>query len=103
MNVQSYGPNVQHLGSASKSVMQTEESQSTGKGSFSDLLKQYVQETNHATKEASAQAENLAITGEGNMSETLLAAKQADLSFQLMLSARNKLLDAYREVMRMQV
>jgi len=103
MNIQSYGPSVQNLGGASKSVLQTEENQSTEKGSVSEMPKPYVQATNHAKTEASAQAENLAITGEGNMSETLLAVKQADLSFQLMLSARNKLLDAYREVIRMQV
>jgi len=103
MNIQSYGPGIQNLGGASKSVIQTEETQGAGKGSFSDMLKQYVQDTNHAEKSAEAKAENLAITGEGNMLETLLAVKQADLSFQLMLSARNKLLDAYREVIRMQV
>ncbi|MDX8383899.1 MAG: flagellar hook-basal body complex protein FliE [Ghiorsea sp.] len=99
MNIQSYGPNIakQALGSASSPA---EGSQG---GKFGEVLKQYTQDMNHDVKAAGKQAETLAITGEGNMSESLLAMKQADLSFQLMLSARNKVMDAYREVMRMQV
>jgi len=38
-----------------------------------------------------------------NTSETLLAIQKADLSFQLMMSVRNKLVSAYREISRMQV
>ena len=32
-----------------------------------------------------------------------LAAEQADLSFQLFMQARNKIVSAYQEVMRMQI
>jgi len=97
MNIQSYGPNI------SKPSLALEKPQQQPKGQFVDVLKQYTTEMNHDVKAAGKNAEKLAITGEGNMSETLLAMKQADLSFQLMLSARNKLMDAYREVIRMQV
>jgi flagellar hook-basal body complex protein FliE len=33
----------------------------------------------------------------------MLALNKADLSFRMMLEVRNKLLDSYQEVMRMQV
>ncbi len=99
MNIQSYGPNVtkQALGNLELEPKQEQQ------GKFAGVLKQYATEMNQDVKAAAKQAETLAITGEGNMSETLLAMKQADLSFQLMLSARNKVMDAYREVLRMQV
>jgi len=99
MNIQSYGPNITKQALSS---VEAEPKQAQG-GQFAQVLKQYATDMNHDVKAASKQAETLAITGEGNMSETLLAVKQADLSFQLMLSARNKLMDAYREVIRMQV
>jgi flagellar hook-basal body complex protein FliE len=99
MNIQSYGPNI------TKQVLSNVETDTdqAGKGQFANVLKQYTADMNHDVKASAQQAEKLAITGEGNMSETLLAVKQADLSFQLMLSARNKVMDAYREIIRMQV
>jgi len=99
MNIQSYGPNITKQVTGSMSPAQHDEK----KGQFSAVLQEYTQQMNHDVKAAAKQAEHLAITGEGNMSETLLAVKQADLSFQLMMAARNKVMDAYREVMRMQV
>ena len=99
MNILTYGPNGTKQGLAN---LETETKQANN-GQFGEVLKQYVSDMNHDKKVAAKQAETLAVTGEGNMSETLLAVKQADLSFQLMISARNKLMDAYREVMRMQV
>ena len=38
-----------------------------------------------------------------NIHETMLALSHADLSFKLMVQVRNKALEAYQEVMRMQV
>ena len=99
MNIQGYGPyNVKP--SLGNEATKTGES---GKGQFAEVLKEYASDMNTDVKAASKQAEHLAVTGEGNMSETLIAMKQANLSFQLMLSARNKMMDAYREVIRMQV
>ncbi len=72
-------------------------------GDFAAFLKAYTEQVNAQHHEASRAAEALATGQGGNTSETLLAIQKADLSFQLMLSVRNKLVDAYREVMRMQV
>jgi len=99
MNIQTYGPH-----GAKQTFAQVDSNQTSDqKGNFAEILKQYASETNQSVKAANKKAETLAVTGEGNMSETLLAVKQADLSFQLMLSARNKVMDAYREIIRMQV
>jgi len=72
-------------------------------GNFSSLIQQYIQQANQDEKSAGKAAVNLAMGKSANVSETLLAVQKANLSFQLMLSVRNKLVDAYREVMRMPV
>ena len=70
---------------------------------FATLMQQYVQQANQETKAANEAGVELAMGESNNVSETLLAMQKADLSFQLMVGVRNKLVDAYREVMRMQV
>lgn len=70
---------------------------------FGDLLKQALQEVNTASTQAEAEARNL-MTGESaDMHTAILAVQKADLSFQMMMAVRSKLIDAYREVMRMQM
>lgn len=39
----------------------------------------------------------------GDVTQAILSLEKADMSFQLMVEVRNKLLTAYEEVMRMQV
>ena len=41
--------------------------------------------------------------GEGNLHETMLALEKADVSMRVAMKVRNKILDAYNEVMRMPV
>ena len=44
------------------------------------------------------------LNGEGEeIHKVALAAQQADLSFQMFLQVRNKVISAYQEIMRMQV
>jgi flagellar hook-basal body complex protein FliE len=70
---------------------------------FGDLLKQALQEVNQVSAQAEGEARNL-MTGESaDMHSAMLAVQKADLSFQMMMAVRSKLIDAYREVMRMQM
>jgi flagellar hook-basal body complex protein FliE len=74
-----------------------------GGAAFGDLLKQALQEVNQASAQADTEARNL-MTGESaDMHTAMLAVQKADLSFQMMMAVRSKLIDAYREVMRMQM
>ena len=41
--------------------------------------------------------------GKGDLQETMVALEKADVSFRLMMQIRNKVLEAYQEIMRMQV
>lgn len=70
---------------------------------FGDLLKQALQEVDQVSAQAEGEARNL-MTGESaDMHTAMLAVQKADLSFQMMMAVRSKLIDAYREVMRMQM
>ena len=72
-------------------------------GSFKDVLAKSLEEVNRMQVEAQ-QAVNKFATGETtNQAEVIAAVRQAEIAFQLMTEVRNKLVDAYQEVMRMRV
>ena len=52
--------------------------------------------------EADRQSDALA-NGAGNLHETALALEKADVAMRVAMKVRNKLVDAYHEVMRMSV
>ena len=49
------------------------------------------------------QAVNELATGSGDITSAVLAVEKADMTFQLMVEIRNKLISTYEEIMRMQV
>ncbi|MDI6870345.1 MAG: flagellar hook-basal body complex protein FliE [Bacillota bacterium] len=70
---------------------------------FAEMLKTALGQVNAALKESDAAAERLA-TGEAtNLHEVVLATERANLALQLTMAIRNKILEAYNELMRMQV
>ncbi|MDQ3231863.1 MAG: flagellar hook-basal body complex protein FliE, partial [Pseudobdellovibrionaceae bacterium] len=73
------------------------------KTSFMDHLKNAVEEVNQSQLSSDKKATDLANGKDTNIHETMLAASQAELSFNLMVQVRNKALEAYQEVMRMPV
>ncbi len=51
-----------------------------------------------------SQAVEALVTGQSNnIHQTMVALQQADVSFQLMMQVRNKLVTAYEEIQRMQI
>lgn len=70
---------------------------------FSDMLSQAMEQTGATEKEAQKQATSL-LTGEADsIHSVVLASEKAEVALQLTLQIRNKVLDAYNEVMRMQI
>ncbi len=70
---------------------------------FSKVLGNAV--NNLAEKENSANNAivRLAAGEDVNLHQVMLSMQEADIAFQIALQTRNKLVDAYREIMRMQV
>lgn len=71
--------------------------------SFSEYLRQAIKEVDDLQKQADKAAMGV-ITGEvTDLHQAVLAAEKAMLSLQLTLQVRNKVLEAYQEIMRMPV
>jgi flagellar hook-basal body complex protein FliE len=78
-------------------------SASTADGGFLNSLKDAIAKANEVQVEASQSVEQL-MTGESqNVHETMIALQKADVSFQLMMQIRNKIVSAYEEIQRMPV
>ncbi len=71
--------------------------------SFGKVISELVKESNSQHSQADQSLNDL-ISGEtDNLHNVVIDAARADLSFRLLMEIRNKLLDAYQEIMRMQV
>ena len=71
--------------------------------SFGDVLNQFVSEVNDK-QIASGQAVNDLLAGKDiPLHQAMIAMQEAGVAFQLMVEVRNKLLEGYQELMRMQV
>lgn len=74
-----------------------------GEGSgFGDVMTRALQGVVSAGHEADAQSVR-AISGEGNLTEVATAVTRAELSLQTAVSIRDKIVQAYQDVMRMPV
>lgn len=70
---------------------------------FLGALKEAIEQTNAVQLEASDAVERM-VTGQNqSLHQTLVALQKADISFQLMMQVRNKIVAAYEEIQRMQL
>ncbi len=70
---------------------------------FSEILNNALDNVNRLQLE-SEEYRNLLITGEiDNLHDVTIAQEKANIALQLTLSIRNKMVEAYREIMRMQI
>jgi flagellar hook-basal body complex protein FliE len=71
--------------------------------SFGEFLQDSIGQVNSLQKEANVAMEKLASGESQNMHETLLAVEKAEMAFKMMNQVRTKVIDAYREIMKMQI
>lgn len=72
-------------------------------GAFADMLREGIASAATAEAQADHQVRQLHGGGGGDLHEVMLAMEQADISLRLLVSVRNKALEAYQEIMRIQV
>lgn len=70
---------------------------------FKNFFFEKIKEIDNSQKEAQKMLEALAKGENIDFSEVALAISKADLNFKLLLRIRNKVLEAYQEIMRMQI
>ena len=71
--------------------------------SFSGLLGNLVQDVNAKQNVAAQSLQDLQNGQNVSLHQTMISIQEASVSFQLMVEVRNKLLESYQELMRMQV
>jgi flagellar hook-basal body complex protein FliE len=72
-------------------------------GEFMEVLKDSLEEVSRLQKEADQTVQGFVTQGTGNIHDVFLAMEKADVSFRLVMRVRDKLLDAYQEIMRTQL
>ncbi len=71
--------------------------------SFGDFLATSIAKVNDLQQDANVSMQKLASGDSKNLHETLLAVERADIAFKQMNQVRLKVIDAYKEIMKMQV
>jgi len=70
---------------------------------FGDFLKDKIKEVDQLQKEALGNLQAFATGQKEDLVDLTLSLTQAELSFKLLMRVRNKVLEAYQEIMRMQI
>lgn len=70
---------------------------------FADTLNQAIQNVNQLQKSADKGMQDLATGRTENVADVMIATEKADIALKLMVQVRNKIIDAYQEIMKMQV
>ena len=68
--------------------------------SFAKFLEDKIGQVNELQQNADQAIQNLASGKEGDVNKVVSAVEKANLAFQMMVQIRNKLVDAYQEIMR---
>ena len=75
----------------------------TSKTSFADSLKQAINQLNQSQIESDKMTEALATGKNVELHDVMITAQKASVSMTLAVEVRNKAIEAYQEMMRMQV
>ena len=70
---------------------------------FGDILQESIAAVNQQAQEATALSEGLVSGQHSNIHETMIAMEESSISFRMLAKVQNKVIDAYREVMRLQL
>lgn len=71
--------------------------------SFGEMLKEKIQDVDDTQKAADVAIQDIATGKSRNIHEAVLAMEMADTSLRMAVTVRNKVIEAYQEIMRMPV
>jgi flagellar hook-basal body complex protein FliE len=69
--------------------------------SFTDKLREVVQQTNELPQQGEQVAQQYADGKQNDLHGTMVSMAQADISLRMVANVRNRAIEAYREIMRM--
>ena len=72
-------------------------------GGFSELVTQGLQKVNNQLLGSQTDLQQLALGNGPELHQVMIRLEESRLSFQLMMQVRNRMLEAYQDVMKMQI
>lgn len=94
---------VQGAGVAAGGPAASSQAEGVAKGDFGQLVSQGLGEVNQQLLASQADLQQLAAGNVQNLHQVMIRLEESRLSFQLLLQVRNRLLEAYQDVLKMQV
>ncbi len=73
------------------------------KETFGDMIKKAINSVDGASKDADQKVADIVSGKSDNVADAMIAMRKAELSFQLMVQVRNKAIETYKELSRMQM
>lgn len=70
---------------------------------FGDFIKEAINQVNSSQVQAEQMAKEYAVGNDVQLHQVIIATEKASLALQLTMQVRNKAIEAYQEIMRMQV
>lgn len=84
-------------------INKTQSASTANETSFKDMLNDYIQQTDNVVKDFEAQSVSLAKGEAVNLHDVTIAAQKASIAVSLTTQVRDKMVEAYQEMMRMQI
>ncbi|EKS4342871.1 flagellar hook-basal body complex protein FliE [Clostridium botulinum] len=104
MRVNEFVPNIKVFDNFGKNFVNgNEKTENTGKVSFSEVLKDKLDGVNEKQVKADNSTQSFIKGEEIDIHNVMLNAEEAKMSMELAVQVRNKLVEAYQELSRMQL
>lgn len=85
------------------SLVETPKISNNSDKSFSATLNEAINQVNELQKSSDKSMQELATGRTDNVADVMIAAERADIALRTMVQVRNKIIDAYQEIMKLQV
>lgn len=96
--------NINSIQSLNNTILTEKKTQTVSNGaSFESMLNKYINNADGAVKESENMALSLAKGDNFNLHDVTIAAQKASIAVSLTTTIRDKAVEAYQEIMRMQV
>lgn len=74
-----------------------------GKASFEDVLRSSIQDVDKLQHDATEAIHKMSTGKADSVAEVMTAVEKADIAFRTLMQVRNKLVDAYEELLRIRI
>ncbi|OWZ84224.1 flagellar hook-basal body complex protein FliE [Natranaerobius trueperi] len=103
MGIEGIGTNVNSAIGSDIQLKSDNKSKKSNDTEFSEILTNAINDVNEIQKESEGLSEALAMGKVDNLHDVVIASEKADLALNLTMEVRNQLVEAHKEIMRMQI